>query len=52
MNRFLMSQRCYLRAVCSDGDSEQEHGHRHPHHHADQDEMARVAVDFRALLYK
>lgn len=42
----------YLWAVMSNGDSEQVHGHTHSCHHADQDEMARVAVHFRALLHK
>lgn len=42
----------YLRAVRGHGDSEQEHGHVHPGHHADEQEVPRVAVDFKALLFR
>lgn len=42
----------YLRAAGRDGDSEQVHGHGHSRHHADEDEMARAAVDPQAVLFR
>lgn len=40
----------YLWAVSSDCDSEQVHGGIHARHHADQDKVARIAVNLPAML--